>query len=263
MRILIIDGSPRKGNTWKLTQKVIDILLTYDNTINFTEVHLSDLNLPFCMGCSNCFRVGHKHCPHNQIIQPIIDLIEENDAVIISVSSFQGQPTALMKNFTDHLAFMIHRPRFFTKKALIISTTGGVSADSTTQSLANTLPGWGFNKCYQLPIVALSWNAYNPTEKDVTKAEKVTHKFYHDVKSQKLHAPSVGVLIPFNLFQAIYVSIPSEMDYPTADNPFWRAYLGKRYAPNIPIPAYKKFLGWLIFLIGKRISKKMIITYRK
>lgn len=122
MRILIIDGSPRKGNTWKLTQKVMDILLTYDNTINFTEVHLSDLNLPFCMGCSNCFRVGHKHCPHNQIIQPIIDLIEENDAVIISVSSFQGQPTALMKNFTDHLAFMIHRPRFFTKKALIISS---------------------------------------------------------------------------------------------------------------------------------------------
>ena len=47
MRILIIDGSPRKGNTWKLTQKVMDILLTYDNTINFTEVHLSDLNLPF------------------------------------------------------------------------------------------------------------------------------------------------------------------------------------------------------------------------
>lgn len=41
MRILIIDGSPRKGNTWKLTQKVMDILLTYDNTINFTEVHLS------------------------------------------------------------------------------------------------------------------------------------------------------------------------------------------------------------------------------
>ncbi|MCR4655573.1 MAG: type II toxin-antitoxin system RelE/ParE family toxin [Lachnospiraceae bacterium] len=72
------------------------------------------------------------------------------------------------------MAFLLHRPRYFTKKALIISTTGGVSAESTIKALAATLPGWGFNKCYQLPVTALSWNDYKPTKKDL----RVMNFFY-------------------------------------------------------------------------------------
>jgi hypothetical protein len=60
---------------------------------------------------------------------------------------------------------------------LIISTTGGVFANTVTQSLANTLPGWGFNECYQLPIVALSWNDYRPTEKHEKKHIKCRKNF--------------------------------------------------------------------------------------
>lgn len=46
-------------------------------------------------------------------------LIEESDAVIFSVPCFQGHLPGILKNFTDHMAFMLHRPRYFTKKALI------------------------------------------------------------------------------------------------------------------------------------------------
>lgn len=143
MRILIINGGPHKGNTWRLAEIVREIFYNFDKTIIFEEIHLSDIDLPFCTGCSNCFRKGHVTCPHNKIIQPIMDKIEESDAVIFSVPCFQGHLPGILKNFTDHMAFMLHRPRYFTKKALIISTTGGVSADSTTKALAATLPGWG------------------------------------------------------------------------------------------------------------------------
>lgn len=127
-----------------------------------------------------------------------MDKVERCDGVIFAVSCFQGAIPAIAKNLTDHLAFLIHRPRYFDKKALIISTTGGVSANSVTQSLANTLPGWGFNKCYQLPIVALSWNDYKPSEKHINKAYKISKSFYADLKSRKLHSPKIGVLIPFS-----------------------------------------------------------------
>ena len=139
------------------------------------------------------------------VLMPNLKLLFNDgvDAVIFSVSCFQGHLTGVMKNLTDHLAFLIHRPRFFHKKAMVISTTGGVSANSTTKSLAGTIAGWGFNKSYELPIVALSWNAYVPTERDLRKAEKVASKFYQDVKSNRMHAPPVWVLIPFNLFQAM------------------------------------------------------------
>lgn len=263
MRILIINGGPHKGNTWRLTEIVREILYNFDKTIMFDEIHLSDIDLLFCTGCSNCFRKGHVVCPHNKKMQPIMDMIEESDAVIFSVPCFQGHLPGILKNFTDHMAFMLHRPRYFTKKALIISTTGGVSADSTTKALAATLPGWGFNKCYQLPITALSWNDYKPTEKDLEKTTNLTKKFYLDVKSGKMHVPGIGVLIPFNLFQAMYVGNKGEKEYPTEDNNFWPKYKGMRYAPGIPMTPLKRFLGWVIYLVGKKLSKTMIITYKK
>lgn len=158
---------------------------------------------------------------------------------------------------------MLHRPRYFTKKALIISTTGGVSAGSTTKALAAALSGWGFNKCYQLPITALSWNSYKPTKRDLRKTYDITERFYLDVRSGKMHIPGVGVLIPFNLFQALCVGNKGEKEYPTEDNNFWRKYLGMRYAPGIPVTPAKKFVGWLIYLIGKKLSETMVITYKK
>lgn len=263
MKILIINGSPHKGNTWKLTQTVKGMLQALDQEIKFQEVHLTDLNLPFCTGCSSCFRNGHETCPHNSLIQPVMDLIEQSDALIFSVSCFQGHLPGILKNFTDHLAFLLHRPRYFDKKALIVCTTGGISASSTTKALAATLPGWGFNKCYQLPITAFSWNAYTPSDNDLKKASAISKRFYLDVKSGSMHAPSMGVLIPFNLFQAMCVGNKGEADYPTEDNRFWPQYTGMRYAPGIPVPAHKRFFGWLIYFIGKKLSKKMIITYKK
>lgn len=263
MRILIINGSPHKGNTWRLTEKVKEQIESFDDSVSFEEIHLSERNIPFCTGCSVCFRKGHIFCPHNQYIQPIMDKIADCDGVIFSVSCFQGAVPALTKNFTDHLAFLIHRPRYFDKKALIISTTGGVSADSVTQSLANTLPGWGFNKCYQLPIVALSWNDYKPSEKHIKKAYKISKAFYMDLKSGKLHSPKIGVLIPFNLFQTMCDEYAPGTEYETQDGVFWKQYAGMKYAPGIPLPIHKKVLGKLICQVGKHLLPRMLVTYKK
>ena len=75
MKILIFNGGPHKGNTWRLTQIAKSYIQKIDKTVQFCEVHLSDIDIPFCTGCSNCFRKGHKTCPHHNKIQPIIDMI--------------------------------------------------------------------------------------------------------------------------------------------------------------------------------------------
>jgi len=41
------------------------------------------------------------------------------------------------------------------------------------------------------------------------------------------------------------------------------AYKGMRYAPGIPMTPLKRFLGWMIYLIGKKLSKTIVITYKK
>ena len=263
MKILMINGGPRRGNTWLLTEEAKRILEALDSAIEFREVHLAELGLPFCTGCSSCFRRGHRTCPHNGIVQPVMDSIEDSDGVIFSVPCFQGHLPGILKNFTDHLAFLLHRPRYFTKKALVISTTGGVSAGSTTKALAAALSGWGFNKSYQLPVTALSWNAYRHTEKDLKRTERIVKRFYSDLRSGKMHVPGIGVLIPFNLFQALCVGNPGGKEYPTEDNRFWPRYLGMGYAPGIPLTPGKRLFGRLIYLAGKGLAGSKVITYKK
>lgn len=52
MKILVINSSPRKGNTWRLTETVMEQIKGLDDTVEFDELHLSEYHIPFCTGCS-------------------------------------------------------------------------------------------------------------------------------------------------------------------------------------------------------------------
>lgn len=78
-----------------------------------------------------------------------------------------------------------------------------------------------------------------------------------DIKSKKLHSPKVGVLIPFNLFQAMCKDYAPETEYPTQDGVIWKKYIGMRYAPEIPLPIYKRAIGRIIYQIGKYLSPRI------
>lgn len=265
MKILIINGSPRKGNTWLLTSLVKEHIKMLDPKTEFDEIHLKDLNLPFCTGCSLCFRKGLEFCLHHEIIQNIMDKMDKCDGIIFSVTCFQMNVPALTKNFTDHLCFLMHRPRYFNKKALIVSTTGGVGARGATKFLSGTLYGWGFNRCYQLPISSISWNDYQPSRKDRIKSIKAATEFYNDLHSKKLHPPKFSVLIPFNLFRGMSDDYKPGTEFETQDGVYWdnMGFVGKTYSPLVPIPFYKRIFGNLLYHLAKVISSRMIVTYKK
>lgn len=64
MNYLIMNGSPHRGNTWKLVELIKEQLSAIDQSLQIKEIHLADMGIPFCTGCSNCFRIGHEKCPH-------------------------------------------------------------------------------------------------------------------------------------------------------------------------------------------------------
>ena len=231
----------------------------------FEEIHLSEYNLAFCTGCSNCFRKGHEFCPHNKTVQDIIDKITWADGVIFATTTFNMQPTALTKNLIDHLCFMLHRPFFFTKKALIISTTAGIGASNAVTYLAGTLRGLGFNKCYEFPVTSHSWNAFVMNEKTKKKCTAIARKFHSDVSSKKLHSPTWLILIPYNLFRGMSLSYTKGSEYEYIDGKHWTepVRMNKVYDEAVPVPFYKKPFGSLFYLIGKISPRFIVITYRK
>jgi len=265
MRYLVVNGSPHKGNTWKLVDLICNEIKTISPDSEFEEIHLYDLNLPFCIGCSLCFRKGYTFCPHNNIVQNILDQIDHSDGVIFAVTTFNLHLTALFKNLIDHFCFMLHRPRFFQKKAIVVSTTNASGAKKTVNYVSETLKAMGFNRCYTLPVSTYSWNSFSPQKKAVEKCQKLAHLFCQDVESRKLHSPSFSALMSYNIFRGMSLGYVKGTEYPTEDGVYWLepSRAKASYDLAVPVPIHKKIYGNLIYIIGKLIVKHTTITYKK
>lgn len=265
MKILLLNASPHKGNTWTLMCAVRDAILKTDSDVIFEEIHLHELNLPLCLGCSLCFRKGHSFCPHYSMMQEILNKIEESDGLIFGASTFNMAPNALAKNLIDHLSYQMHRPQFFHGKALAVSTTGGVFAEKNVKYLTATLRGLGFNSCYGLPVAAYSWNAYRPSLSDRKKITKISNKFYKDVSSGRLHPPKTGQIISYNMFRGLGLAYVEGTEYATADGNYWTdpARAGRLYDASTKLPVCKKPLGYLFYHIGKLLGRHITVTYKK
>lgn len=265
IKYLLFNGSPHKGNTWKLVELIHEQLQKISPESIFEEVQLSDLNLPFCTGCSLCFRKGNEFCPHYKIIKKIIDKIDESDGVIFAMTTFNMHPNALTKNLIDHLCYMLHRPYFFKSKAIVITTTGGVGAKNAINYFTGWLKGIGFNYCYKLAIASYSWNDYKINKGTEVNCLKLAGQFHKDVSSKKMHTPSLAVLIPYNLFRGMSLGYVKGTDYETQDGVYWINPLRRKsiYDPSIKVPFYKKIFGSIFYIIGKLGSRFITITYKK
>jgi len=185
--------------------------------------------------------------------------------VIFVSSTFNMLPTALLKNLFDHLCFYMHRPHFFKGKALILTTTGGVGGRKAAKEIAATLYGIGFNRCYLFSQASYSWNNYKIAEQVRRKLRNETNRFYRDVESQRLHAPSCALLIPYNMFRGMSLAYTKGSEYPTADGEYWTQKCRIRgfYDKTVPVPFYEKPIGYFFYYIGKYMGKKILVTYRK
>ena len=265
MRYLVVNGSPHKGNTWKLALAAMESIRKQDAAAAFDVVHLMEDGPPFCVGCSACFRLGHERCPHSAVIAEMIRKIEAADGVIVLSSTFNLRETALLKNLFDHLCFMLHRPRFFQSKALVLTTTGGVGARRAARGIASFLRGIGFNRCYPFGVAAYSWNDYRVGERVASRLEKMVRRFQRDVTSRKLHHPSALVLIPYNLFRGMSLTYAKGAAYETRDGLHWTEECRSSgvYDRCVPVPFFKKPLGALFYWIGRMAGRKLTITYKK
>ena len=62
MKILVIMGSPRKGNTYRAAERIREILQSY-GPAEFEYLWLREENLGFCRGCFTCIAKGEENCP--------------------------------------------------------------------------------------------------------------------------------------------------------------------------------------------------------
>lgn len=241
MKYLIINGSPRKKNTWAVVEQVKRNL---DG--EFEEVQLAKAKIPLCNGCFKCIMEGKEKCPHYGIVNPIVEKLHEADGFILTSPVYAMNVTGLLKNFIDHTAYLYHRPEFFTKKALVIVTTAGAGHKKVANYIDETLRHWGVNKVYKIKFACGGKDSL-----DTKAIDKTALKFKEDVESEMMHSPKFMDIIFYEVWRAMAL----KKDHIEADKKYWRetGLINNDFAPEVKLGFAKKAFSKVMFAILKKV----------
>ncbi len=106
MKVLGIVGSPRKENTYKLVEAVVEAVAKRKN-VETELVHLADFDIKHCSGCSDfCEKTGE--CKIQDDMQKFYSKLKEVDVLIIGTPTYYWNVTGFVKDFIDRTNPLYH-----------------------------------------------------------------------------------------------------------------------------------------------------------
>jgi len=177
----------------------------------------------------------------------IIEEMEKADGVIFASPTYARAVSGLMKNFVDRMGFYPHRPIFYDKYAMVMTTYGGFGADMVNEYMKDNFTQCGFNVVSKLE---LQFATKSEIEKSENK-KKMTigmNELKKAIREKPGHKPTFYQLVYFNIFKSI-----SEWNKEVgkADYEFYKKR--KDYYIDININPIKSSLArWIA---GKEIKK--------
>ncbi|MCI9260724.1 MULTISPECIES: flavodoxin family protein [Romboutsia] len=258
MNILIIHGSPRRGNTWNIVNRVKE-KINEKIDVDYEIIELSKMKIPMCTGCFNCILKSEEKCPHYESIKYINNKIDWCDAMIITSPVYSLQVSGQLKNFIDHMSYNFHRPKYFNKKALIITTTAGVNAKEISNYIKEVLTFWGINTTYKLPIVYRNDNL----EKYDKQIDKVLSEFIDTLKNNTFKSPTFKTIASYNVFRSMSINLYTKGN---PDYDYWKnSELYKYpYHPDIKIGMIKSIFGNTLYkVVSKRMKNNKDMKYNE
>jgi len=124
MKILLVCGSPRKGNSESITKRLSSIFS--ERGIENEVVLLREQDVKTCEGCVEyCNR--HYRCKHGDAMEKILPMILSADGLAFISPNYFGMPPGIFKNFIDKCSVLwtekyhTGKPDLSSKKAIVIA----------------------------------------------------------------------------------------------------------------------------------------------
>ena len=117
MRILAINGSPRKGGN---TETLLDAVVAGAQEAGAitSKVELRELDVSPCRACDACKRTGK--CIQNDDMQNILSQMKENDIWVLGTPVYWWGPTAQLKAFIDRWYGVVNRDIFKNQNVVLV-----------------------------------------------------------------------------------------------------------------------------------------------
>jgi multimeric flavodoxin WrbA len=253
-------GSPHKGNTFEITQR-IEKKLKEHSDVEFEYVHLKDLDIQPCKGCFLCFVKGEDCCPVKDDKEMIMQKMAHADGVIFVSPVYSMHVTYLFKTFIDRIAYNFHRPCYFGKYAITVAATGGIGLEDALKYLKMVATSTGFAFVDELGFIAPPKNtSYKKLIVKKDRTEEVVTKFYTAIKENKPRKLTLSDYIHFHSMRTVYSRLEtmSPVDYKYFKDKGWNEKGKKYFCDNVKGNFLKEriaaALGWYM---GRQIDKAM------
>ncbi len=251
MNCLLVNGGPNKPYLWSgqpttsYTRKLADEVMAglgESGDVGFREIQLMDVNLPYCTGCMACFYKGEDKCPHAALVQPILQAMRDADLVILTSPVYALNVSALLKGFFDHAAYNYHRPSFFGKKGLVISSTAGGMAKANCRYMRDVLMHWGFDTVYSVPVIRMGASELSDRARKTCRT--VARRIRRDVASGAVRGPSFKRVFFYQLWRNVCRGGAPD----SADLQYWRqsGLIERVFAPGIRVGPLRRAFGALV-----------------
>lgn len=152
MRITVVMGSYRKGNTYKIVRRIEERMKSLGE-VEFKYIFLTEAALSECRGCFLCLSKGEDFCPLKDDLHDIEQQLLESDGTIFASPNYACGATSLMKRLIERFAYIGHRPRFFGRYMLTVTTSGGPVGIKQTLADLSYFAGGGFTPVGELGLM--------------------------------------------------------------------------------------------------------------
>jgi len=127
------------------------------------------------------------------------------DALVLASPVYLEDINGIMKNWFDRMAFYSHRPAFYGKCAVAITTSGAGTSNHSLKTMKNALTAWGVNV---LLVDNFRMGAYMDDEsiekQNTLKLSNIATKLINSILNNIQQKPTLLSLIAFNIQQKYY-----------------------------------------------------------
>lgn len=260
MKILAVIGTPTReeGYTTK-TVRALEQSLVQQAGAEVDYVYLADLQLSGCQGHLTCIKQGEAACPFAADVSPLTARMEAADAVIFASPVHCFNVSTLLKNMVDLYVYQMHRPSFFGKKAVVVTSAAGAGQKDVLKYMRKTFANWGFDVVGQLGTHAGLFDEAPYQPKLQSASDEVAGQLIEALERNTLPRPGVAELINFRVWRAVVKRTENASPY---DWEHWQktGWINQDY--YYPVKANPVALGlaafieWMIERAIRKVSVK-------
>jgi NAD(P)H-dependent FMN reductase len=260
MKIVAIQGSPHRGNTYDRVERLGETLRGLGD-VEFEHVALKDVRLDPCRGCFQCFSRGEDACPLDDDRAELERKMLGADAVIFATPVYSMHVSYLLKTFVDRFAYTFHRPRYFGKYAAGLAVTGAIGLKEALQYVRMFAGSWGFEYVDDLRYVDPPLNSgLPPMLAEADRTEEVARRLCERVRERAPRRLSRNDHLHFHAMRAVYSRLEAfaPVDYAYWKEKGWLEPGARYFMPDARAGFLKGLFGRLVaLLMGRSIDRAL------